>query len=185
MRRLREIVVAMICCTLRSFVRLLCCSHLAESASDFIERCEKSSPTLFFFLTPSSLSGTADVKRNTLVSHWRCSFTRIKCCIRVNLSTSHLTHNACFTIVPFKLLLSSTGYLHHSASPIPNSKGASRDRQHYVMQEKYLCRPTTRFSQYLTSRMCWVYIGCQHSITNSAQKTRVQFCMRVGNSFFP
>ena len=90
-----------------------------------------SSPTPFFFITSSSLSGTAVVKRNALVSHWRRSFTRIESCNRVDISTSHLTHNAFFNIVPFKHLLSSTDYLHHSAlkpngHPYQTPKGTTR-----------------------------------------------------------
>ena len=73
-----------------------------------------------------------------------------------------MTHNACFNIMHFEHLLSSTGIyikapLNHM-SLIPTFKGAPRDRQQYVMQVKCLCRETTRFPQCLMCRMCWAYI---------------------------
>ena len=117
---------------------------------------------------PSSLSRTADVKRNAPASHWRRSFTRIKSCIRVDTTTNHLTHNACFNTVPFKHLLSSTGYLHHSAlnhiSPIPISKGAPRDQQHYVMLVK-----------------CWVILSPHNCHSYAARLESLRLC-QTGNT---
>ena len=111
-------MVATICCTLRFFVTSLLFS-IAEEGFRFQlipRKVRKIVPHFTIFLnTSSSLRRKADAKLVALVSHWRRSFTRIESCNRVDILTSHLTHNACFNIVPFKHLLSSTGYLHHSA----------------------------------------------------------------------
>ena len=104
---------------LYNFSSLLCCSQSAGEGFRFQLipwKVRKIVPHLTIFLyTSSSLRRKADVKLIALVSHWRRSFTRIESCNQVDISAGHLAHNACFNIVPFKHLHSSTGYLRHSA----------------------------------------------------------------------
>ena len=142
------------------FSSLLCCSQSAGLGFRFRlipRKVRKIVPHFTIFLyTSSSLRRKADVKLIALVSHWKRSFTRIESCNQVNISAGHLAHNASFNIVPFKHLHSSTGYLHHSALKPRHphqTPQAHHEMQPYVMQVKYLCRPTTRFPQCLT-RMC-------------------------------
>ena len=91
--------------TLRFFVASLLFS-IAEEGFRFQlipRKVRKIVPQFTIFLnTSSSLRRKADAK---LIAHWKRSFTRIESYNRVDILTSHLTHNACFNIVPFKVLL--------------------------------------------------------------------------------
>ena len=91
-------------------------------------------PTFLFFLTSSSLTRTTDVNFITLVltSTLKRSFTRIKYCNCVDISTGHWTHNACFNIAPFLNLLFLQLAIYSTAitnriSLIPKSKATTRD----------------------------------------------------------
>ena len=53
-------------------------------------------------------------------------------------------------------------------SPIPKSKATARDALRNAGE--IFMRTDCKISSYHTSRMCWAYIGCQHSVSRKVCK---------------
>ena len=83
--------------------------------------------------------------------------------------------NICIPQLPIYM----TGLLNHS-SPVPKSK-PQHEMQHYVKLVKYLCWLTTRFPQWITSRMCWEILVDNTQFNKQCRKNYVSSseCARV------